>query len=167
MRDKPAHGHIEDKILTIRDRKVMLDRDLAELYGIQTKRLNEQVKRNIERFPDDFMFGLTDNELEDLKSQSATSSWGGTRKPPNAFTEHGILMLSNVINSERAVRVSIQIIRVFNGMKKMIAANRDIFDRLEEMKKELGRLDRLESRQDTESRAIWNAIRILQKKLIG
>jgi hypothetical protein len=93
-----------NKIYLIRNEKVMLDSDLALLYGIETRRLNEQVKRNIERFPEDFMFQLTETEFENLKSQFATSSWGGRRKLPYAFTEHGVLMLSSVLNSDLAIQ---------------------------------------------------------------
>ena len=99
---------IMSKIFFIREQKVMLDNDLAELYGVETRRLNEQVKRNISRFPEDFMFQLTEIEYENLKSQFATSSWGGRRKPPNVFTEHGVLMLSSVLNSDKAIKVNIQ-----------------------------------------------------------
>ena len=94
---------ISDKIYFIRNQKVMLDKDLATLYGIENKRLNEQVKRNLTRFPQDFMFQLTELEFQNLKSQIATSSWGGTRKIPFAFTEHGVLMLSSVLNSDKAI----------------------------------------------------------------
>ncbi|WP_232456860.1 ORF6N domain-containing protein [Pedobacter psychrophilus] len=94
---------VMNKIYFIRNQKVMLDDDLSELYGVETKRLNEQVKRNIDRFPEDFMFQLNDEEFNDLKSQIATSSWGGRRKPPFAFTEHGVLMLSSVLNSKLAI----------------------------------------------------------------
>ena len=94
-------------IYVIRGHKVMLDNDLAELYGVTTGRLNEQVKRNIERFPEDFMFQLTQEEYEILKSQIATSrSWGGRRHPPNAFTEHGAVMLASVLNTDIAVQAS-------------------------------------------------------------
>lgn len=94
---------ISNKIYFIRNQKVMLDVDLSELYSIETRRLNEQVKRNLSRFPDDFMFQLTENEFQHLKSQFATSSWGGTRKLPYAFTEHGVLMLSSVLKSDKAI----------------------------------------------------------------
>ncbi len=104
---------ITSKIYLIRGEKVMLDSDLAELYGVETRRLNEQVRRNISRFPEDFMFQLTEAEFENLKSQFATSSWGGRRKLPNVFTEHGVLMLSSVLNSEKAIKVNIQIMRIF------------------------------------------------------
>jgi hypothetical protein len=97
----------------IRDQKVMLDSDLAEMYGVPTKRLNEQVKRNLDRFPFDFMFQLKEEEWENLKSQNATSSWGGRRKLPYVFTEQGVSMLSSVLNSQQAIQVNISIMRVF------------------------------------------------------
>ena len=109
----------------------MLDRDLAELYGVETKRLNEQVKRNIERFPEDFMFQLTSNEFDNLKSQIATSSWGGVRKLPYAFTEQGVAMLSGVLKSPTAVEVNIRIMRAFVSMRHFMANNAAIFQRLE------------------------------------
>jgi hypothetical protein len=98
---------IASKIYLIRGKKVMLDRDLAELYGVETKRLKEQVRRNIRRFPEDFMFELTKDEIKNLRSQFATSSWGGARYLPMAFSEHGVLMLSTVLKSERAIQVNI------------------------------------------------------------
>jgi hypothetical protein len=111
---------IANKIYFIRNQKVMLDRDLSELYSIETKRLNEQVKRNISRFPEDFMFQLTELEFQNLKSQIATSSWGGTRKLPYAFTEHGVLMLSSVLKSDKAIQVNIQIMRIFTKVRQML-----------------------------------------------
>jgi ORF6N domain len=111
-----------NKIYFIRGQKVMLDRDLAELYGVETRRLNEQVKRNILRFPSDFMFQLTKKELENLMSQSATSSWGGIRKLPLAFTEQGVAMLSSVLNSETAIRVNTLCFASLNGW------NADFYD---------------------------------------
>ncbi len=126
-----------NKIYLIRGQKVMLDEDLAELYQVETKRLNEQVRRNIERFPDDFMFKLTHNEFENLKSQFATSSWGGRRKLPLAFTEQGVSMLSGVLNSEIAIRVHIQIIRVFAKMKELLLTHKDILLQLEKIEKKL------------------------------
>ena len=115
-----------NKIYLLRKQKVMLDEDLAELYQVETKRLNEQVKRNIQRFPEDFMFQLTAQEFENLKSQFATSSWGGRRKLPFAFTEQGVAMLSSVLNSETAIRVNIQIIRVFTKMRELLLTHKDI-----------------------------------------
>lgn len=109
----------------------MLDSDLSKLYGVETRRLNEQVKRNIDRFPDDFMFQLSKDELDDLKSQNATSSWGGVRKLPYAFTEQGIAMLSSVLKSKTAVEVNIRIMRTFVYMRRFIATNAQLFQRLE------------------------------------
>ena len=118
-------------IRVIRGQQVMLDNDLATLYSVETRRLNEQVKRNIERFPDDFMFQLTKEELDNLMSQNATSSWGGTRKLPYAFTEQGIAMLSSVLKSKTAVEVNIRIMRAFIAMRRFIATNAQLFQRLE------------------------------------
>ena len=126
---------ITDKIYLIRNQKVMLDRDLAELYGVETKRINEQTKRNIDRFPEKFMFQLNENEFEILKSQFATSSWGGTRKIPFVFTEHGILQLSNVIKSESAIRMSIKIIEIFVSLRQFLNDNLSIKLEIEELKK--------------------------------
>ena len=125
---------IASKIYLIRDVKVMLDRDLAELYSVETKRLKEQVRRNIERFPEDFMFELTKEELKNLRSQFATSSWGGARYLPMAFSEHGVLMLSSVLKSERAVQVNIQIMRTFIKLREALIDNKDLRRELEELK---------------------------------
>ncbi len=128
-----SNKEIESKIYFIRGIKVMLDCDLAELYGVETKRLNEVVKRNTERFPDDFMFTLSEKEWNNLKSQFATSSWGGRRSLPNVFTEYGALMLSSVLNSDRAIKVNIQIIRVFTKMKELVLTHKDILLKLEQL----------------------------------
>ena len=112
---------IESKILLIRGKKVMLDRDLANLYGVATGRLNEQVRRNIKRFPDDFIFQLSKEEFNILISQIATSSWGGTRKLPFVFTEQGVAMLSSVLNSEKAIEANIAIMRVFVNIRKFVS----------------------------------------------
>ena len=127
---------IASKIYLIRDVKVMLDRDLAELYGVETKRLKEQVRRNIERFPEDFMFELTKEELNNWRSQFATSNQEimGLRIPPFAFTEHGVLMLSSVLKSERAVQVNIQIMRTFTKLREALIDNKDLRKELEELK---------------------------------
>ena len=111
---------IANKIYFIRNQKVMLDRDLAILYGIETKVLNQAVKRNMSRFPEDFMFQLTEIEFQNLKSQIVTSSWGGSRKLPSAFTEHGVLMLSSVLKSDKAIQVNIQIMRIFTKVRQML-----------------------------------------------
>jgi len=126
---------IKSKIHTLRNVQVMLDVDLAELYKVETKRLNEQVKRNSERFPPKFMFQLTDSEFEILWSQFATSSWGGRRNLPYAFTEQGVAMLSGVLKSETAVRISIQIMSTFVAMRKFISQNAKIFYRLDMVEK--------------------------------
>lgn len=128
---------ITSKIYLIRGQKVMLDNDLAELYGVETRRLNEQIKRNAGRFPEDFMFRLTDEEWKNLKSQFATSSWGGRRKAPYAFTEHGVLMLSSVLNSERAIAVNIKIMRVYTKIKEMLFNNKDLLLRMEKIERKL------------------------------
>jgi ORF6N domain-containing protein len=130
-----------DKIYQIRDQKVMLDEDLATLYGIETKRLNEQVARNIDRFPKDFMFRLTEEEFANLKSQFATSSWGGRRTPPYAFTEHGVLMLSSVLNSKQAIQVNIQIMRIYTRIREMLISHKDILLLVEQVEKKLIKQD--------------------------
>jgi len=132
---------IMNKIYYIRGKNVMLDQDLAELYDVETKRLNEQVKRNLSRFPDDFMFQLNNEEFKNLKSQFATSSWGGRRKIPFVFTEHGVLMLSSILNSDRAIKVNIQIIRIFTRMREMLSAHKDILLKLEQMQLKLAEHD--------------------------
>jgi hypothetical protein len=126
-----------NKIYLIRDEKVMLDSDLAELYGVETKRLNEQVKRNIDRFPEDFMFQLTETEFKNLKSQIATSSWGGRRTLPYVFTEHGVLMLSSVLNSDLAIKVNIQIMRVYIKIRNMLATHKDLLLKFEQFEAKL------------------------------
>lgn len=133
---------VVNKIYELRGLKVMLDSDLAELYGVETKRLNEQVGRNPDRFPEDFMFQLTDEEWLNLKSQFATSSWGGRRKLPFVFTEHGILMLSSVLNSRQAIQVNIQIVRIFSRIRQFIVDNGELKLEIEEIKKTLKNHDK-------------------------
>jgi hypothetical protein len=132
-----AEEIIKQRIFIIRGHKVMLDNDLAELYGVSTSRLNEQVKRNISRFPNDFSFRLTDNEFQSLMSQIAISKIGrgGRRKLPYAFTEHGVAMLSSVLNSERAIQMNILIIRVFIKIKELILSNKDLEIRVVEVER--------------------------------
>lgn len=125
------------KIYYIRDQKVMLDSDLADLYEVETRVLNQQVKRNMDRFPDDFMFQLTDVEWEILKSQNESSSWGGRRKLPYVFTEHGVLMLSSVLNSKKSIAVNIQIMRVFTKLREMLTDNLNLKLEIEQIKKKL------------------------------
>ena len=121
------------KIYLIRGKKVLLDKDLAELYGVETKQLKRAVRRNLTRFPEDFMFELNTNEFNDLRSQFGTSSWGGSRYLPMAFTEHGVLMLASVLNSDRAISVNIQIVRIFTRMREMLASHAEILHRLEKI----------------------------------
>ena len=142
---------IEQKILLIRGQKVMLDRDLAKLYGVPTKSINLAVKRNLDRFPSDFMFQLTEEEIFNLRFQFETSSWGGQRYLPYAFTENGVAMLSSVLNSKRAVQVNIQIMRTFTKLREIISANKDLSRRLDE----------LEKKYDARFRVVFDAIREL------
>lgn len=129
--------YIVNKVLLIRDKRVMIDRDIAELYGVTTKRINEAVKRNKERFPQDFMFQLTKQEHEILRSQFATSSWGGSRYAPYAFTEHGVLMLANVLKSDQAIEMSLQIIRVFVQMRELALTHKDVLVKLLKIEKKI------------------------------
>jgi arsenate reductase-like glutaredoxin family protein len=147
---------IIDKIYLIRGQKVMLDRDLAELYQVETRRLNEQVRRNLSRFPEDFMFELTKEELENWMSQIATSNSikMGLRKPPLCFTEQGVAMLSSVLNSERAIQMNIQIIRIFTKMKEMALTHSDILLKLESLEKQ-------SSKHSQEIQAIFKALKQL------
>jgi len=133
---------IVDKIYLIRDQKVMLDRDLAELYGVETKRLKEAVKRNLFRFPEDFMFELTENENSNLRSQIATSSWGGSRYLPMAFTEHGVLMLSSVLNSKKAISVNIQIMRIFARIRQMLTDTLSLKLEIQEIREKIQNQDK-------------------------
>ncbi|HEY0668172.1 MAG TPA: ORF6N domain-containing protein [Sphingobacteriaceae bacterium] len=147
MPAKQALSVISDNVVTrkiyeIRNRKIMIDSDLSEMYGVETRRLNEQVKRNSERFPEDFMFQLSENEFENLKSQNATSSWGGRRTLPYAFTEHGVLMLSSVLNSPQAVQVNIQIVRIFTRLREVISEHHELKLEIETIKKKLSSHDK-------------------------
>jgi len=147
---------IEQRIFVIRRQKVMLDSHLALLYGVPTKRLNEQVRRNISRFPDDFMFQLTEDEYELLRSQNATSKSGsgGRRYLPFAFTEQGVAMLSTVLNSERAIQVNIVIMRAFVKLREILSTHRDLAQKLEE-------LERKYETHDRQIKSIFEAIRQL------
>jgi hypothetical protein len=133
--------NITNLIYFIRGVKVMFDFDLANLYGVETKRLKEKVRRNIGRFPKDFMFILTFEEFKILRTQFASSSWGGSRHDHMVFTEQGVAMLSSILNSERAISVNIQIIRVFTRMRKMIESNKEILKKLEMLEKKDIELD--------------------------
>ncbi len=133
---------VTSKIYVIRGRKIMLDRDLAELYDVETRVLNQAVSRNIERFPEEFMFQLSSEEFEFLKSQIVTSSWGGTRKMPFAFTEYGVAMLSSVLRSKRAIQVNIQIMLVFSKIREMLLDTLSMKLDIEEIKKRLNSQDK-------------------------
>ena len=145
---------IERRIYFIRGQKVMLDRDLAQLYGVETKALKRAVRRNIDRFPDDFMFRLSAPELANLRRQFGTSSWGGQRYRPFAFTEQGVAMLSGVLNSRHAVQVNIAIMRVFVRLRQLLASHRDLADKLE-------RHDRRLDTHDESIRSLFDAIQQL------
>ena len=158
---------IEQKIFMIRGHRVMLDKDLAELYGVSVKRLNEQVKRNTRRFPTDFMFLLTRQEVMNLRSQIATSSWGGRRYFPYAFTEQGVAMLSSVLNSERAIEVNIAIMRAFVRLRQILSTDKELAYKLKELEHKI-------EKHDEDIQAIFDAIRKLMapppvkpKPLIG
>ena len=126
-----SSNQIEGAILLIRGHKVMLDSDMANLYQVPVKRFNEQVARNRDRFPEDFMFQLSVDEHVNLRSQIATSSWGGRRYPPYAFTEQGVAMLSSVLKSPRAVQVNIEIMRAFVRLREMLQTNKDLAQKLD------------------------------------
>ena len=144
---------VESRIYVIRGEKVLLDQDLAELYEVETKALVQAVKRNAERFPSDFMFQLTSEEFENLRSQIVTSSRGGRRTPPYAFTEQGVGMLSGVLRSERAVLVNVEIMRAFVRLRRMLADNTELSRKLAA----------LERKYDDQFKVVFDAIRLLMK----
>jgi hypothetical protein len=158
-----AEEAIISKIYMIRGRKVMLDRDLAELYGVETRVLNQAVRRNEKRFPDDFMFQLTSEELADWKSQIVISNREklGLRKPPLAFTEQGVAMLSSVLNSQTAIEVNIQIIRVFTKMREMLLTHKDILVKLEQVEKQLLKQDARMNTHEDDIQMIFEALKEL------
>ena len=129
------------RILEVRGQRVLLDSDLADLYEVDTKRLNEQVKRNADRFPADFMFQLSPDEFANLKSQFATSSWGGKRKLPNAFTEHGAIMAASVLNSKRAVEMSVYVVRAFVQLREMLSSQKVLAEQLAKLERRVGHHD--------------------------
>lgn len=151
--DLTTAARIEPFIYSIRGERVMLDRDLAALYGVETKILKRAVRRNIDRFPKDFMFVLNATEFQNWRSQFGISNADrmGLRYPPMAFTEHGILMLSSVLNSKRAVNVNIEIMRAFVKLRQMLASNTELSRRLDE----------LERKYDTQFKVVFDAIRSL------
>jgi hypothetical protein len=145
---------VMNKIYLIRGQKVILDKDLAELYNVTTGNLNKAVKRNLKRFPEDFMFQLTEKEFKNLIFQNGTSSWGGTRSMPYAFAEQGVAMLSSVLNSERAVLVNIHIIRVFTRIREMLSTHKDVQLKLEQ-------LERRVVQQDDDIKLIFDCLKEL------
>jgi hypothetical protein len=153
----PPDAAITGRIHLIRGLKVMLDRDLAELHGVETKHLKRQVRRNITRFPEDFMFELTDKENEHLRSQFGTSSWGGARYIPMAFTEQGVAVLSSVIVSEQVFQGNIFIMRVFTRMREVMLTQQDIIHKLEQ-------LERKTDGHDVDIAAILRALRQLTER---
>ena len=147
-----AVERVERAILVLRGHRVMLDADLADLYQVETKALVRAIKRNIDRFPSDFMFRLSDHEFENLRRQSGTSSsWGGRRYLPYAFTEQGVAMLSSVLRSRRAVQVNIEIVRAFVRLRRMLQANVELAKKLAD----------LEKKYDGQFRVVFDAIRDL------
>jgi hypothetical protein len=150
--DSLALQKIAPLIHEVRGERVILDSDLARIYGVATKRLNEQVKRNIERFPDDFAFQLTKDEVANLRSQIATSSLrsqfvtlkshGGRRYPPYVFTEHGAIMAANVLNSKQAVEMSVFVVRAFVKLREALATHKELADKLNDLERKVGTHDR-------------------------
>ncbi|MBX3252929.1 MAG: ORF6N domain-containing protein [Chitinophagaceae bacterium] len=135
----------------------MLDKDLAEMYGVETRVLNQAVQRNLTRFPYDFMFQLTEDEFKNLISQNVISSWGGTRKMPFAFTEQGVAMLSSVLRSERAIQVNIRIVRVYTIMRQLILDNKELWLKIEKIEQAL-------AKKDEEVQAIFKVLKNLLVK---
>jgi hypothetical protein len=126
---------ISNAIVILRGQRVLLDRDLAQLYGVETRRLNEQVRRNKQRFPADFIFEVSEQEARALISQFATSSWGGTRKRPLAFTEHGAIMAATVLNSPSAVKMSVFVVRAFVQYRSVLSSTRELAERLDALER--------------------------------
>ena len=155
---------VVNKIYHIRGLKVMIDRDLAELYGVETRTLIQAMKRNRKNFPDDFMFQLTTKEFQNLISQIVTSSWGGTRKLPFVFTEHGVLMLSSVLKSDRAIQVNIQIMRVYTKMKELLLTHKDIILKIEQLEKKLMKQDRKNKKYDEQMQLLFAYLKELLPK---
>ena len=156
MKNEIIRADYKSLIYEIQGYKVMLDLDLANLYGVATKRLKEQVRRNIDRFPEDFMFILTNEEFKNLRSQFATSSWGGSRYKHMVFTEQGVAMLSSILNSDRAIMVNVQIIRVFTRLRTMVESHKEILKKLEI-------LERKDSEQDENITLIFEYLKQLEQ----
>lgn len=155
-----ATEYIAQTIILLRGQKVIIDADLAALYGVETRRLNEQVRRNRERFPADFIFELTPEEFTNLKSHFATSSWGGRRKLPFAFTEHGAIMAATVLNSPRAVETSVYVVRAFVELRELLSGHKELAVRLNELEQ---RIEHKFESHDQAITGILNAIRELMR----
>jgi hypothetical protein len=162
VKAKPAGAvpveQITRTLVVLRGHRIILDRDLAGIYGVTTGRLNEAVKRNLRRFPEDFMFRLTAAEADDLRSQFAISSWGGRRYLPYAFTEHGAIQAANVLNSGRAVEMSVYVVRAFVQLRELLASNTELARRLDELE---ARIESKLTRHDEAIAAMLSAIREL------
>lgn len=159
-----AEQKILNKIYILRGQKVMLDKDLAEMYGVETRVLNQGIKRNMARFPKDFMFQLSDKEFQNLISQNVTSSWGGTRKLPYAFTEQGVAMLSSILNSKTAIEVNIRIIRVFTKMREFALTHNEILMQLARLEKEVSNINRNTERNTKDIENIFTVLKELIEK---
>jgi ORF6N domain len=153
----PVHD-ITRAILVLRGQRVLLDADLADLYGVTTRRLNEQVRRNRGRFPNDFLFELTAEEFGNLKSHFATSSWGGRRKLPLAFSEHGAIMTATILNSPRAIEMSVYIVRAFVQLRELLSSNKELAKRLDQLE---ARIEKKLATHDEAIAAMLSAIRKL------
>ena len=147
---------VTQRIVVLREQKVLIDADLAALYGVETRRLNEQVRRNRGRFPEDFIFELTPEEFANLKSQFATSSWGGRRKLPLAFTEHGAIMAATVLNTPRAVEVSVYVVRAFVKLRELVGSHLELARRLDDLEQ---KTEALAMNHDTFSRNTRNQLK--------
>lgn len=156
---------ITQHILVLRGQKVLLDSDLAALYGVETRRLNEQVRRNLERFPEDFIFEVNAEEMTNLKSHFATSSWGGRRKLPLAFTEHGAIMAATVLKSPRAVEVAVYVVRAFIRLRELVISNKELAQRLDELESKADLIevkhDNFEHNTRVQLKQVFEAIREL------
>ena len=156
-----ADEEIISKIYLIRNKKIMLDKDLAELYDVTTGNLNKAVKRNLKRFPEDFMFRLTQAEFKNLIFQSGISSWGGSRTMPYGFTEQGVAMLSGVLSSDRAIDVNIRIVRIFTKLREMLLTHKDIMLKLEKIEKELMKQDSRTTKNEGDIGIVFTALKKL------
>ena len=152
--------NIAPLIYVVRGHKVMLDEDLAKIYGVKTNVLNQAIRRNLERFPEDFMFQLSFEEYVNLKSQIVTSSWGGRRKKPFVFTEHGTVMLASVLRSKRAIQMSIEVVKAFVRFRQLLASREDIVKQITEIRSFMLKQS---NRTDREFKKVWNTI----EKFIG